>query len=156
MDRIGQVIELTTTSGFAIVQMRRHAACGDCGACQMGEEKLDLQIEALNHAEATIGDWVVIELGHQSVMKAAFIAYTIPLMVLVTSIAAGIPFFNLFFKKDLSELLAFCLGVFLTGICYVVIRQFDQRFKRDGKFQSIITRIVSEQESIDEMKEDGK
>jgi sigma-E factor negative regulatory protein RseC len=156
MDRVGQVVALTPQEGFAIVQMRRHAACGDCGACQLGEENLDLQIEALNHASAKVGDWVVIELGHQSVMKAAFIAYTIPLMVLVASISLGILVFSQFFEKDLAELLAFGLGVVLTGICYVVIRQFDQRFKKEGKFQSIIARVVSEQESIEEMKEDGQ
>ncbi len=155
MDRIGQIVQINPSQkGTAIVQMRRHTACATCGACQIGEENLDLQIEAINQASALIGDWVIVELGHQSVIKAAFIAYTIPLIVLVLSILAGLWIFTPLFNKDLAELLAFGLGVLLTGISYIVIRQFDQRFQREGKFQSIITSKVDEPTSNDEMKED--
>lgn len=154
MNRIGQIVKLTSKDNYAIVQMQRHSACGDCGACQMGEENQNVQVEVQNAVGGTVGDWVVVELSHQSVIKAAFIAYTIPLLVLVVSIIAGINLFGLFFDKEIAEIYAFILGVLLTGVCYAVIRRFDQRFKSEGRFQSMITRIIDQDNCHKDMKED--
>lgn len=156
MNRIGQIVKLTGKDSYAIVQMQRHSACGDCGACQMGDENQNVQVEVLNSAGGNVGDWVVVELSHQSVIQAAFIAYTIPLAVLVLSIVVGINVFGIYFSKDVAEVYAFIFGVLLTGVCYAVIRRFDQRFKREGKFQSMITRIIDQDNCQKDMKEDGQ
>lgn len=142
MQQMGQVIRLQNgKESLAVVQISRPTACGSCGACQVGEESLEVQVSCLNEAGAKVGDWVSLEMGFGNVIKAAFIAYTIPLILLVVGILVGYQFFGLFLDENLRELAAFGFALLLTGIGYLGIRSWDQKQRQNKSYQSVITKI---------------
>lgn len=73
----------------AVVRIKRHSACGDCKACEMGVSNLtELNVDVKNNLGANVGDKVKIEMQTPDVLKAAFLVYTIPLMALLTGIVS--------------------------------------------------------------------
>ncbi|MCT4565459.1 MAG: SoxR reducing system RseC family protein [Maledivibacter sp.] len=140
MKREGKVIGVNKEN--ATVKLMRHAACGDCGACHMGEEKMNMQIEAINTAGADIGDKVVVDMETQDVLTAAFIAYGMPLIMLVIGIAGGKFIFEMMKIQKNIELLSFGMGLVLMGITFFRIRKNENKFKESKKYISKIIDII--------------
>ena len=60
MRETGKVIEVS--GNYAKILIKRGTACGDCGACQVGREKLEMVMTAENVIGADVGDSVEIDL----------------------------------------------------------------------------------------------
>lgn len=134
MNREGIVINknLDDTIEVALV---KHTAWGDCGACQYGVENLETTVTVENEVGASKGDKIEINLGDQNVLGAAFIAYVIPLVVLVATIAITI-------KISSNEVYAVLLGLALTAITFVIIKAYDSKFKESKKYLAKAISIV--------------
>lgn len=126
----------------ATVVLMKHSACGDCGACQMGHENMNIKIEALNTASAKVGDKVLVDMDSPDVLFAAFIAYGIPLIMLIIGIAGSAFLFNKLGMTNNLELYSLIIGVVLLTATYVVIKKQDNKFKESKKYLSIITEII--------------
>ncbi|WP_432665381.1 SoxR reducing system RseC family protein [Wukongibacter baidiensis] len=140
MRREGRVI--ATDKGNATVLLMKHSACGDCGACHIGEENMNMKIEALNSASAGIGDKVMVDMGTPNVLTAAFIAYGIPLIMLIIGIAGGNSILTLLGVTKGIELYSLFIGAILLALTYIIIRKKDDKFKESKKYLSEITEIV--------------
>ncbi|SHJ50879.1 SoxR reducing system RseC family protein [Paramaledivibacter caminithermalis] len=140
MKREGKVIAVNEKN--ATVKLMRHSACGDCGACQMGKENMNIEIEALNTVGADIGDKVMVDMTTQDVLTAAFIAYGIPLIMLIIGIVGGKFILELLGMKENIELFAFVLGLVLMTITFFNIKKRDKKFKESKKYLSEITEII--------------
>lgn len=140
MKREGKIIAVNKEN--ATVQLMRHAACGDCGACHMGEENMNMKIEALNTAGADIGDKVVVDMETQDVLTAAFIAYGMPLIMLVIGIAGGKFILGFLGMERNIELFSFGMGLILMTITFFKIRKNEDKFKESKKYLSKITKII--------------
>ncbi|OPL07968.1 MAG: hypothetical protein AVO33_02505 [delta proteobacterium ML8_F1] len=139
MGRIGQVIEIQ--GDIAFVAMRANAQCGDCNACSMGQNDDTQTIEALNEVNAHVGDLVEFDMEIPSLLSAAFIAYTIPLITMVGSIALshyGLKALGIESNRDFYSAMTGFLVLFIT---LKVIRKFDSRMKESRKFMAKISRI---------------
>lgn len=80
-------VVVSTNENIAILKMQRHSACGSCGGCGMGsEDSKNMQIEVVNRIGASKGDFVEVDVSTPNILKAAAIAYVIPLMVLFLGI----------------------------------------------------------------------
>ena len=132
MKEIGIVEELKGKN--AKVLIKRHAACGDCGACQVGKEKMTMEATVRNAAGAQVGDTVSVEMEFANVIKATSIMYGIPLIAFVVGCAAGY--------------FAAVTGILLTVISYLVIRVFDKKGKFNSKYEPVITEIEAEAQEL--------
>ncbi|QXM05946.1 SoxR reducing system RseC family protein [Crassaminicella indica] len=143
MIQVGKVIEILDNNR-ARVLMRKHAACGECGACQHGQENMNLKIIAFNASNAKVGELVEVNLETQNVLGAAFIAYVIPLFALLIGIGGGSYFLKKLGFKDHIELYAMCIGFLLTAITYTGIRLREGSFKKNKKYMPVISKIVGQ------------
>lgn len=130
----------------AIVAIKRHAACENCGACHVGKEKMTMEATARNDAGAQIGDEVAVEMEFANVIKATSIMYGIPLIAFVIGCALGY-FLALTMALDMV-LVPFFSGIFLTVISYLVIRAFDKKGAFNAKYEPVITTVETKQEEI--------
>ena len=140
MNQIGTVIEVLKNNK-AKVLMRKHSACGDCGACQHGKENMKLNIIAANEISAQSGDIVEVDMETQNVLGAAFIVYVIPLFLLIIGIIAGNYFFNKIGFTN-SEIYSALTGFMLMAISFAVIKTFEKSFQGDKKYLPTITKII--------------
>lgn len=140
MRREGRVI--ATDKDNATVVLMKHTACGDCGACHIGEENMNMKIEALNSASAEIGDKVMINMETPNVLTAAFIAYGIPLIMLICGIVGGKSILTFLGVTKDVELYSLFIGLILLSLTYFIIKKNDDKFKESKKYLSEITEII--------------
>lgn len=111
----------------AQVSIQRHVACGDCGACHVGRDKMTMEATALNEIGAKEGELVEVEMQFANVMKASMIAYGIPLMVFILGAVIGFYSINPRFGLGDNPIPAFLTGLGLTALSYIVIRILEKR-----------------------------
>lgn len=140
MNTNGIVIEINEDR--AKVRLQKHAACGDCGACQHGTENMQIEVEALNEAHATIGDLVTLDLETANVISAAFIVYVIPLAAFIISMFLTKTIIEKTGMMVQVELTSALMGFAVMGIVFLVIKKNETRFHRSKKYLSTITKVV--------------
>lgn len=138
MNREGKVLELKKDR--AIVELMRHAACGDCGACHMGDENMQMKVEVLNEAGAEIGDIVEIDLETNNVLRAAFFVYVIPLVALVLGIVLGKYIFVSAGSR--TEAYSAILGVVLMAATFAGIKLNEKKFSSSKQYLSQIVKVL--------------
>ena len=131
----------------AIVNLTRSTACGDCGACQMGKENLDRQVEAYNPVGAKVGDFVTKEMEDGKVLKAAFMVYIIPLVILVGGIFGTILTLQMFQISKNAEVYGFLVGLVGMFISFVFIKKRDKKLAERGDMMITIVKINEEDSS---------
>ncbi|QEK12079.1 SoxR reducing system RseC family protein [Crassaminicella thermophila] len=141
MIQVGKVVEILD-SKRAKVLMRKHAACGECGACQHGDENMNLNIIAVNEINAEVGDIVEVNMETQNVLGAAFIVYVIPLFAMILGIGIGSYLFKKMGVTVNLEIYAICLGFVLTAIAYLAIKSREGSFKKDKRYMPVISKIL--------------
>ncbi len=138
----------STNGEKAMVGLTRHTACGECGACQMGKENLNRRVEALNPLGAKVGDRVTMEMEDQKVLKAAFIVYIIPLIVLIVGMILTNLALVYFQISDMVELYGFLVGLVGMGISFLIIKKREDKLTAQGEMMISIVKINEEDDTI--------
>lgn len=141
MREIGKVVAVN--NGIAKVEIKRHTACGNCGACQVGQDKLVMETLAKNTISADIGDQVEIETETTNVLKASLIIYTFPLIMFIIGCLIGYGVANYTNYQVWNNYIGFGTGLVFTLISYLIIRKNEKKFINDKAFQPTICRIVN-------------
>ena len=124
----GRIVEITPD--YTTVEIISAAACGSChaaGLCGLAEvQKKAIQVPT------TLGDWAVgqeVEVCLRRTMgfKAVWIAYVIPLVVLI----AGIVVLT---QLGMGELSAGLVSIALVALYYLVIFLLRERLRNDYSF----------------------
>ncbi len=114
------------------VDIIRQEACAHCNAsstCRVlnGKHRC-LEIECKNASDFNIGDTVTVEISESTGHKAVFIAYVLPLIILVTALATAI-------LCGASEAIATLIALCATAAYYVIIYLFKNKIKNWTKFK---------------------
>lgn len=141
MNQRGEVKEILKGNKARIL-MKKHAACGECGACQHGKENMNLTISAVNDIGAQVGDVVEVNMDTQNVLGAAFIMYVIPLFFMLLGIGVSSYLLNKLGFGGQIEFYAVLAGFSLMAISFLIIRQFEDRFRNNRKYIPEITRVI--------------
>ncbi|SHH13937.1 SoxR reducing system RseC family protein [Tepidibacter thalassicus] len=143
MRQTGVVVD--KNENMAILKIQRHSACASCGACGMGSgESKDITIEALNKADANIGDFVEVDINAPNVLKAAIIAYVIPLFMLLVGIIVSdkiLKFIN--YNKNIETMSAI-IGFGFMVMAFVIIKVYEPRLKKSEEYIPIITNVINQ------------
>ena len=74
---------------FAFVKIKRSSMCGDsCESCNLCAKK-EIEIKAINQANAKIGDEVELKMPEEKGFLAALLVYGTPMLLLLAGIIAG-------------------------------------------------------------------
>lgn len=125
----GKVIKMTPqTTTVAILQ---HGACGEChaaGLCGMADlaEKA-VEVETDPYATYGVGDEVEVLLKASMGMKAVWLAYFIPLIILMVVIL-GLA------ALGVGEVVAAAAGLAAIGLYYLALYLFRDRLKNEYIF----------------------
>lgn len=134
MDRTGIVVD--QMGEFSKVKLLRHTACGNCGACQLGDDQKDIMLVARNSAKANVGDMVEVSMATGGVLSAAFIMYVIPLVGLFAGLMLG----QLLFSGN--DGLVALMGVLLMATSFFIIKLNDKKFLKNEKYTAQILNIL--------------
>lgn len=131
---IEEGIVIKTESGFAEVDLNSSEDCEDCHAkifCKPSSERDSSKIlKVKDPFGAKIGDKVRISVGGGAVLKASFMLYAIPLILLILGIFLGM---EVFAESKLKELLAFILGFGMMAIYFVLVYVIGLNKKSDSE-----------------------
>ena len=142
MQEIGEVIELQENN-IAVVQFRRTSICKSCNVCYLAEQNKELMVtEARNEAHARIGDSVRVEIEPKSILTAAFVVYTIPVIFFVLGYVVGRVLALLIGRPSVAEPLGVILAFVGFGLSFLVIREVDRRAAPTQRFKPVVREIV--------------
>ena len=80
----GIVIELN--GNIAKVKVARHSHCENCGACPGSSAMI---VEVINDIGAREGQKVIFQIKEEGMVKAAFIVYLLPLLLVIVGVVIG-------------------------------------------------------------------
>lgn len=125
----GRIVRMTPqTTTVALLQ---HGACGSChaaGLCGMAEvaEKA-VELPTDPYASYGVGDEVEVVLKASMGMKAVWLAYCIPLLVLLAVILG-------LFALGTGEVVAGVAGLAAVGVYYLLLWLFRDRLRNEYVF----------------------
>lgn len=143
MIQTGKVVEIVDNKRAKLL-MRKHSACGDCGACQHGQENMKLNIIAVNEVNAKVGNTVEVDMETKNILGAAFIVYVIPLIALLVGVGGGSFLFNKMGFTSNAEMYSLTLGVVLMIVMFLGIKMKEKSFKKDKRYMPMITKILEQ------------
>jgi sigma-E factor negative regulatory protein RseC len=137
-------IVLRTDSEAAWVKTVRSSACEGCtakGSCHSMGGGNEMEVKALNTAGARAGDRIVLSFETASLLKATFLIYVFPIILLIVGAAIGQMLASLidFNPSALSVLLGFVF--FFTGL--FIIKARANKMAKKSAYQPKITKILA-------------
>ncbi|MBP5405213.1 MAG: SoxR reducing system RseC family protein [Clostridia bacterium] len=136
MLEIGYVESVNEKRGTARVVFDRRSACDKCKMCLTASgDKMKVYVEVKNTLQAKAGDRVGVAMNDKFVLKAAFIVYIIPVVLVGVGLAV--------FRK-LSDLLmlAVIAGGLLLGVAIGIA--VDRLVRKKGTFAPTMTEIYKD------------
>ncbi len=142
MLEVGLVESVNEKRGTAKVVFDRKSACDKCGMCLTSKgEKMKVYVEVKNTLGAKVGDKVGVSMSDKFVLRAAFVVYVIPVVL----VGAGLAIFRKF--NDLILLAVIAVGLLLgVGIGIFV----DRMVRKKGTFAPTLTQIFPAEEAARE------
>ena len=87
-----QGIVIRTDSGGAWVKTTKSGSCEGCtarGSCHSLSDRGDMEVKAINEVGARVGDRIVLSFETSSLLKATFLLYVFPIILLVLGAVIG-------------------------------------------------------------------
>ncbi|MDH3799027.1 MAG: SoxR reducing system RseC family protein [Desulfobacterales bacterium] len=139
-----QGVVLRTDSEDAWVKTARSSACEGCtarGSCHTTGGGQDMEVKAINSAGASVGDRIVLSFETASLLKATFLIYVFPIILMIAGAVLGqvlAPFIE-FSPSGLSVLLGFA---FFFSALFIIKARANKMAKKDA-YQPKITKILT-------------
>jgi sigma-E factor negative regulatory protein RseC len=139
-----QGIVLRTDSEDAWVKAVRSSACEGCtarGACHTTGGGQDMEIKAINSAGASVGDRIVLSFETASLLKATFLIYVFPIILMIAGAVLGQVLAPLieFSPSGSSVLVGFA---FFFSALFIIKARANKMAKKNA-YQPKITKILT-------------
>ena len=141
MNEQGYIVEIVD-SVTAKLKLKRYSACASCGKCATTSESKDIIVEVDNTIGAKVGDRVEVNMETVNVLKAAFIAYTIPLTALLIG-TIGAFYILKYLNINNIEVISGGVGLIFTLLSFLILKKNDRRFRDSKKYIPIVTRVIT-------------
>lgn len=140
MNQQGYIVEIVD-SVTAKLKLKRHSACASCGKCATTSESKDIIVEVDNTIGAKVGDRVEVNMETVNVLKAAFIAYTIPLAALLIG-TVGAFYILSYMNINNIEVISGGVGLTFTLLSFLMLKKNDSKFRESKEYIPIVTRVI--------------
>jgi sigma-E factor negative regulatory protein RseC len=134
-----------TMGDKAWVVTKRSDMCEGCasrGACHILGGGKEMEVEAINIAQARAGDQVLLTLENQSLVKLSFLVYMFPILALIVGAALGEKAAPAFALNP--ELASFGLGGLLFALAFFLVRIKDKKLGQTGESIPKVAKIIKE------------
>ncbi|HOA15201.1 MAG TPA: SoxR reducing system RseC family protein [Bacillota bacterium] len=121
MQQLGRV--LSREQGWAVLEIVRPSACKGCGMCQPSANAK--RVKAICDIDAGVGDYVTVEMKDGDVLKAAGIAYGVPLLGFLAGMVAGNGLSVYLGRQASSDLFSAVGGFVFLFLAYIGVRKYD-------------------------------
>ena len=139
MLEVGYVTSVNEKRGTARVTFDRKSACDKCKMCLAANgEKMKVYVDVKNTLNAKVGDKVGVAMNDKFVLKAAFIVYIIPVVL----VGAGLAVFRKF--SDLILLGVVAVALFIGAAIGITI---DKIIRKKGTFAPTLTEVYGQESS---------
>jgi sigma-E factor negative regulatory protein RseC len=137
-------IVIRTDSGEAWVKTVKSGSCEGCsarGGCHSLSDSGDMEVNAINEAGAKVGDRIVLSFETSSLLKATFLLYVFPILLLI--IGAGIgqetaPYFNVN-PSGFSAIIGF--SFFFAAV--LVIKVKANKMAKKNEYRPKIVKVIT-------------
>ena len=154
-----EVIQLSTTEEGIVIRVNqthawvktiRSEACKGCASresCKPGDKGQEMEVKALNTANAKKGDLVVVGFSTSSFIKVTFLVYIFPIIALLTgailgqSIAA-----NMHWDESLTSVIC---GFAFMVLSIMIVRIISDRLAKDKRYIPVVERVKRQLTPID-------
>lgn len=127
----------------AWVKTSRTSSCEGCSSrksCNIAEGGKEMEVEALNDADAKVGDRIVISIDSAALLKVSFMLYVFPILLMLIGAALGQKFAPVFALNPSA--LSAALGITSFVIAFCVIRIRGKKMARKREYQPRVIRII--------------
>ncbi len=137
-------IVIRTDSGGAWVKTIKSGACEGCsakGSCHSLSDRGEMEVNAINEAGAKVGDRIVLSFETASLLKATFLLYVFPILLLIIGAAIGqetAPYFN-FNPSGFSAIIGFLF--FFAAV--LVIKVKANKLAQKNEYRPKVIKILS-------------
>lgn len=141
MEETGLVIKIEGNKAFVAVE--KSSACEGCPAgsiCKPSDE--GSIIEAINEAQANIGDRVTVSFKAFSYLKGSIIVYGIPAISLIAGAIIGKEVLKEAVNLD-PDLLSAIGGLGALGISFLAVKFFSKKLEKKKEYIPVVERILS-------------
>ncbi len=133
--RVAKIVQ-----GKVMVEVVKGTACAECHvgcACDLG--KSVRTVEANDPLGVHVGQFVQVSIPNDSVLRASFVVYIIPLLALIVGTLVGQSVGKTFGIQNAFEILG---GFGCLAISFLFVRFYNNIFKLQIRNQPVITKIV--------------
>jgi sigma-E factor negative regulatory protein RseC len=127
----------------ARVRVRRSSMCDACksrSACSIIGGGETMEAEALNTANARVGDRVLLNIPSKSLWKISFILYMLPVIFLIAGVIIGMKLAkNYSLEPELGALL---LGIVGCIVSFLLIKLFAKHIRKNKEYIPEIIKIL--------------
>lgn len=124
---------LSTGDHKAKVAIKRSSLCGDkCGSCSGKCEQLEKIVELDNTKDLQPGENVSVEIDNNKVLKAAFLVYIFPLIMLIIGVFIGPMIYSSVNLTMNLELFNLTIGLFMMALAFVVVKVVDHKKSKEN------------------------
>jgi sigma-E factor negative regulatory protein RseC len=135
-------------AGTAWVKTTRSSACESCSSrdtChgESGGKEMEMEVEAINTADARVGDRVLLNIRTASLLKATFLLYVFPILAMIAGAVLG-QAVAVMRDADPSGLSAL-FGFLFFGLAFIVIRITGRHLSKNTSYQPEIIKVRGHQ-----------
>jgi sigma-E factor negative regulatory protein RseC len=138
----GIVTKIDSTTAW--VKTTRTSACKTCsakGSCSAGESGTEMEVEAINEAGAQIDDRIIISIETASLLKASFLLYVFPILLMIAGAVIGQKTGPLL---DIDpSLFSAVVGFLFFFISFWFVKSRGNRMARKNEYKPKIIRILN-------------
>jgi len=135
-------IESTATAWVKTTKTDACKACAARSTCHGAGGGKEMEVEAMNHAGARVGQRVVLSFDTSPLLKATFLLYVFPIIAMIVGAFVGqrlAPNFN-FDTSFLSAIFAFLF----FGLTLLFVRSKGNKLAKMDEYRPKIIRVISQ------------
>ena len=122
-----------------MVEFERSSMCEKCGACERAHSAMRMEVERIGNA--SLGDRVEVDLPERTVVRAALVAYGIPLALLLTGLVVGSALPGALHLPGNPDLYALALGLFLAAGAFLALRLTERKRRSSGRYAPKVVKL---------------
>ncbi|MBF0180677.1 MAG: SoxR reducing system RseC family protein [Magnetococcales bacterium] len=144
-----EAIVVALDGEFAVVSGQRQKMCGGCqsaktcGVLSGGLGQRATKILARNPCNAQVGERVFVELSERSFLRASFLVYILPLVVLFAVVSWTRYFVQTYGLRVDVELLSAVVGLLALAGTFLWLNRRSRRMARDNRDMPVIVEVLS-------------
>ena len=133
MAETGRVV--ACEKNLLVLEIKRKSECEKCGACIQLADNSHMQLKALNHCNAKVGDTVEITLAASKFLSAVMYLYGIPLIVFLLAMIIT-------WQLGTSEPAALGISVLAMAVSWVAVH-FITKHINQVSYMPKAVRVIS-------------